>query len=222
MPTYNFYCDESCHLENDKMPYMLLGYVSVAYNQLKRHSQRIKELKKKHNFYGEIKWSKVANSQHKFYNDLIDYFFDSDLSFRAIVINKSQINNGNFEQDFNTFYYKMYYQLINHKLDTLSNYNIYLDIKDTLSASKMNELKSILQTKFGVIRNLQNVHSHESIFLQLTDLIMGAISYHLRGIGKVKAKTDLINRIQRHSNHQLQKSTPKTEGKLNLFFIELQ
>ena len=93
----------SCHLENDKMPYMLLGYVSVAYNQLKRHSQRIKELKKKHNFYGEIKWSKVANSQHKFYNDLIDYFFDSDLSFRAIVINKSQINNGNFEQDFNTF-----------------------------------------------------------------------------------------------------------------------
>ena len=222
MPTYNFYCDESCHLENDKMPYMLLGYVSVAYNQLKRHSQRIKELKKKHNFYGEIKWSKVANSQHKFYNDLIDYFFDSDLSFRAIVINKSQINNGNFEQDFNTFYYKMYYQLINHKLDTLSNYNIYLDIKDTLSASKMNELKSILQTKFGVIRNLQNVHSHESIFLQLTDLIMGAISYHLRGIGKVKAKTDLINRIQRHSNHQLQKSTPKREEKLNLFFIELQ
>jgi Protein of unknown function (DUF3800) len=222
MPTYNFYCDESCHLENDNMPYMLLGYVSVAYNQLKRHSQRIKELKKKHNFYGEIKWSKVANSQHKFYNDLIDYFFDSDLSFRAIVINKSQINNGNFEQDFNTFYYKMYYQLINHKLDTLSNYNIYLDIKDTLSASKMNELKSILQTKFGVIRNLQNIHSHESIFLQLTDLIMGAISYHLRGIGKVKAKTDLINRIQRHSNHQLQKSTPKTEEKLNLFFIELQ
>jgi len=222
MPTYNFYCDESCHLENDNMPYMLLGYVSVAYNQLKRHSQRIKELKKKHNFYGEIKWSKVANSQHKFYNDLIDYFFDSDLSFRAIVINKSQINNGNFEQDFNTFYFKMYYQLINHKLDTLSNYNIYLDIKDTLSANKMNELKSILQTKFGVIRNLQNIHSHESIFLQLTDLIMGAISYHLRGIGKVKAKTDLINRIQRHSNHQLQKSTPKREEKLNLFFIELQ
>ena len=222
MPTYNFYCDESCHLENDKMPYMLLGYVNVSYNQIKRHTQRIKELKKKHNFYGEIKWSKVANSQHKFYNDLIDYFFDSDLSFRAIVINKSQINNNPFMQDFNTFYYKMYYQLINHKLDTLSNYNIYLDIKDTLSASKMNELKSILQTKFGVIRNLQNIHSHESIFLQLTDLIMGAVSYHLRGIGKVKAKTDLINRIQKHSNHQLQKSTPKTEEKLNLFFIELQ
>ncbi len=221
MPTYNFYCDESCHLENDKMPYMLLGYVNVPYNQIKRHTQRINELKKNHNFYGEIKWSKVANSQHEFYIDLIDYFFDSDLSFRAIVINKSQINNNIFMQDFNNFYYKMYYQLINHKLDTLSNYNIYLDIKDTLSASKMNELKSILQTKFGVIRNLQNIHSHESIFLQLTDLIMGAVSYHLRGIGKVKAKTDLINRIQKHSNHQLQKSTPKIEEKLNLFFIEL-
>ena len=160
MPTYNFYCDESCHLENDKMPYMLLGYVCVPYNQLKRHSIRIKEIKEKHHFYGEVKWSKVANSQHKFYNDLIDYFFDSDLSFRAIVINKERINNNNFHQDFNTFYYKMYYQLINHKLDTLSYYNIYLDIKDTLSAGKMNNLKTILQTQFGVIRNLQNIHSY--------------------------------------------------------------
>jgi hypothetical protein len=222
MGTYNLYCDESCHLENDKMPYMLLGYISVPYNQMKRHRDRIKQLKQQHNFYGEIKWSKVSNSQHKFYNELIDYFFDSDLLFRAIVIKKGKINNTDFSQDYDTFYYKMYYQLLNHKLDTLSYYNIYLDIKDTLSAGKINRLKDILQTKFGVIRNLQNMHSNESVFLQITDLIMGAIGYHLRGEMKVIAKKNLINRIQKHSHYGLDRSTPKAEDKLNLFFIELQ
>ncbi|SJZ60576.1 DUF3800 domain-containing protein [Sediminibacterium ginsengisoli] len=222
MPTYNLYCDESCHLENDNMPYMLLGYVCVPYNQMRQHNERIKQLKEQHHFYGEIKWSKVSNSQHRFYNDLIDYFFATDLFFRAIVIKKEKINNSNFNQDYNTFYYKMYYQLLNHKLDTLSHYNIYLDIKDTLSTGKINHLRSILHTKFGVIRNLQNIHSNESVFLQITDLIMGAIGYHLRGNKRVLAKTNLINRIQKHSQHQIDRSTPKNEDKLNLFFIELQ
>jgi hypothetical protein len=60
--------------------------------------------------------------------------------------------------------------------------------------------------------------------MQLTDLIMGAINYHLRfnGNGKVIAKNNLIKRIQKESNHQLDKSTAKAEEKLNLFFIELQ
>ncbi len=26
--TFNFYCDTSCHLENDHQPYMLIEYVS--------------------------------------------------------------------------------------------------------------------------------------------------------------------------------------------------
>lgn len=206
------------------MPYMLLGYVSVPFNQMRNHSQRIKEIKKRHNYYGEMKWSKVSNSQHKFYNEVIDYFFESDLCFRAIVINKEQVNNAIYDQNYDTFYYKMYYQLINHKLDTLATYNIYLDIKDALSASKVNKLKEILQTKFGVIRNLQNIRSDESLFMQLTDLVMGAVNYHLRynGNGKVIAKNNIIARIQKNSNHQLDHSTSKDENKLNLFFIELQ
>lgn len=27
--TYNIYCDESTHLENDGQPYMIYGYVSI-------------------------------------------------------------------------------------------------------------------------------------------------------------------------------------------------
>lgn len=52
--TFNIYCDESCHLENDHKNYMFLGSVSCAYPQVKRHTERIKELKNKHKFNAEI------------------------------------------------------------------------------------------------------------------------------------------------------------------------
>jgi len=66
-------------------PYMLLGYVSVPYNRIKFHKEQINAIKEKHHFYGEIKWTKVSKSQLAFYTELVNYFFDSDLSFRAIV-----------------------------------------------------------------------------------------------------------------------------------------
>jgi hypothetical protein len=220
--TFKFYCDESCHLENDKMPFMVLSYASVAYNQMKNHKERIKAIRKKHNVYTEIKWSKVSHSKYGFYSDIIEYFFETDLKFRALIINKEQISNGKYEQDYDDFYYKMYYQLLSHKLDMEHNYNVYLDIKDTLSAHKVNKLKEILNIKYSSIRNLQNIHSHESIFMQITDLLMGAISYHLRGLDTVKAKTRLVEKIKKSANHSLAGSTPLNDTKFNLFFIDLK
>ncbi len=115
--TFNFYCDESTHLENDNMPYMIISYVSSAYNQLKQHKQYISFLKKKHHFKGEIKWSSVSESQYQFYSDLIDYFFSTDLKFRAIVINKEDIDKTREGFTHNDFYFKMYYQLLHHKVN---------------------------------------------------------------------------------------------------------
>ena len=221
--TFNIYCDESCHLENDHKKYMLLGSISVAYNQLKRHNDRIKAIKEKFNFYGEIKWSGVSSSQSQFFKEIVDYFFDTDIRFRALVVDKTQVQNEKFGQDFDTFYYKMYYQLLNHKKNSEYAHNVYLDIKDTLSANKVNKLKEILNIKYGVFRNVQNIHSKESLMMQLADLIMGAISYELNNDEKkVTAKRNIIEKIKQHSKHSLNASTGYSEKKLNLFFIDLK
>ena len=79
----------------------------------------------------------------------------------------------------------MYYQLIQKKLSPEYNYNIYLDIKDTRSAQKVNGLKDYLNNNFVSIRNLQNIRSYESELMQLTDIITGALSYYLRKENKV-------------------------------------
>ena len=219
--TFNIYCDESCHIEHDHKSFMFLGSISVAYNQVKLHTEKIKELKEKHHFYGEIKWTNVSKSKFHFYMDLVEYFFATDLKFRTVGVEKSKINNEAFGSSYDDFYYKMYYFLLNHNLNSLYNYNVYLDIKDTLSAYKVNKLKDILNTKFGVFRNIQNIRSHESMLIQLADFMMGAISYqHNNEAKENQAKVQVIRKIQNHSGENLMSTN--YSNKLNLFFIELQ
>ena len=220
--TFNIYCDESCHIEHDHKDYMFLGSVSCAYPQIRRHCKRIKELKKEHNFYAEIKRSKVSMSKVRFYLDLIDYFFDTDLKFRAIGIKKSQIKCDEMGSSYDDFFYKMYYLLLNYKIDTLDCYNVYLDIKDSFSAQKVRKLKEVLNTKYGVFRNVQNICSHESLLMQLADLIMGAVSYNVNDKEhKNAAKMMIIERIMKHLHTGSLDMTNHSE-KLNLFFINLK
>ena len=52
--TYNIYCDESTHLENDGQPYMIYGYVSIPYNEMGLAKKQIREIKQKHGYEGEL------------------------------------------------------------------------------------------------------------------------------------------------------------------------
>jgi hypothetical protein len=156
------------------------------------------------------------------YKELIDYFFATDLQYRAIVIDKNQLKHQQFQQTHDDFYYKMYYQLIQKKLSPEYNYNIYLDIKDTRSAQKVNGLKDYLNNNFVSIRNLQNIRSYESELMQLTDIITGALSYYLRKENKVIAKNKIVDRIAQHAGQALNQSSPRSEQKFNLFFIDLK
>jgi len=219
--TFNFYCDESTHLAHDGMPFMMISYISSAYNQLDQHKEHFKMLKAKHKVKGEVKWSKVSKSLYPFYNDLIEYFFATDLKFRAVIVDKSQIDEKREGFSYNDFYFKMYYQLLFHKMCNNFNYNIYLDIKDNRSQGKLNKLCEILNNKTS-IRNIQFIKSYESYLLQLTDLIMGAINYHLRKETSMIAKLQLIQKIETHAKIDLTKSTFKNEEKFNLFFIDLK
>ena len=213
--TFNIYCDESCHIENDHKKYIFLGSISSAYPQVKRHTERISHLKKKHNFYAEIKWSHVSMSKIQFYLDLIDYFFDTDLRYEAIGVEKSKIQCDDYDDN----YYEMYYRLLTRKKDTLYTYNVYLDIKDTLSAFKVQRLKEILNVKYGVFRNVQTMSSKESTLLQLADFITGALSYEANDdLKHNQAKVQIIEKIKKHCNSLI----PEPNTTSNIFFIDLE
>ena len=124
------------------------------------------------------------------------------------------------------FYFRMYFQLLHTKVDFQNRYNVFLDIKDTCSGEKLEKMKKIMSYNSS-IGTLQFIPSRESVFIQLADVLMGAINYNLRiqkgdVKGNVIAKLKLIEKIKRHSNISLNTTTPLSRNKFNLFFITLK
>ena len=221
----NFYCDESCHLENDKQKAMVMGAVYCPLSKKNEIFSRISEIKEKHNLDRnfEIKWNKVGSKKLDFYLDIIDYFFDDDdLSFRGLVVpDKSKLDHKRFSQTHDDFYYKMYFDLLKVVLNTQCSNNIYLDIKDTKSRSKVLGLRDFLRsvhydTTKRIVKKIQEVRSDEVSLLQVTDLLIGALSYLHRGLNTSEAKLELIRRIKERSGLSLIKNTWLTERKVNL------
>ena len=70
--TINIYCDESCHLEHDAQPAMVLGAVWCSGDRARDVSSAIREAKVRHGLPSsfEIKWGKVSPGKLDFYVDL--------------------------------------------------------------------------------------------------------------------------------------------------------
>ncbi|MDR1653959.1 MAG: DUF3800 domain-containing protein [Prevotellaceae bacterium] len=224
---YNIYCDESCHLEHDGILTMVLGAIWCDKEKKSEVFGRIREIKLEHGLSSnfEIKWNKVSPAKKEFYLRLIDYFFDDDdIHFRALVVpDKSVLNHMQFEQTYDDFYYKMYFDLLKVILIPQNSYNIYIDIKDTRSQHKVEKLTDILRSShYGfdkkIIRRVQQIKSHEVELLPLADLLIGAIGYKCRNLTTNSAKLAIIRRIQERSKYSLSCSTLYREDKLNLFF----
>ena len=229
--TYNIYCDESCHLENDKQKAMVLGALWCPEDKTQDIFKRVREIKEVHGIkkYAEIKWSKVSPSKHLFYQNIIDYFFDDDdLHFRCLIIpNKSELNHEAFKQSHNQWYYKMYFDLLKTVINPDNQYNIYIDIKDTRGADKIEKLHKVLCNSHydfnrSIIKKLQLVRSHEIELQQVADLLIGAVSYLHRELKDSKTKLSLIERIKERSGYSLIKSTFYKENKFNIFIWEPQ
>lgn len=223
---FNIYCDESCHLEHDQKGVMILGAIWCPSEKKHEASERIREIKKRHalpaNF--EIKWTKVSPAKAQFYLDIVDYFFDDDdMHFRCLVIpDKTKLDHDRFRQTHDTWYYKMYFEMLKIILNQKDNYRIYLDIKDTCSAAKIEKLHAVLSNNMydfhrKIIQRVQTVRSHEVELLQLTDLLIGAISYVNRGLKSNSAKVEIVERIRKRSGYSLTRSTLPRESKVNIF-----
>jgi hypothetical protein len=221
----NVYCDESCHLENDGQKAMVLGAVWCPEDRRREIAERIREIKAKHGFDAlfESKWTKVSKRKLAFYRDLIDFFFDDDdLHFRGLVVpDKASLDHTQHDQDHDTWYYKMYFTLLKVCFDPRKTYKIYIDIKDTRGAEKVEKLHEVLCNSAydfsrKLIQDVKRVRSHEVEQMQITDLLVGALSYLHRGLTDSKAKLELIELIRHRSRYSLTRNTLYAESKFNL------
>jgi len=227
MTEFSIYCDESCHLPNDNCEAMVLGALWMPNEEIKHISKQIRLIKNVHNLPSqfEVKWVKVSPSKLRFYKDLINYFFDeSFLHFRAVIVSdKNLLNHKQFQQTHDDWYYKMYFTLLTQLISPENKYFIYLDYKDTQGGKKVRNLKkvlcnSILDFNSEIIQRVQLVRSDESEQIQLTDLMIGLLSYNARNLKSSSAKLELVDLFRERSGYSLRRSTLLREEKTNLFF----
>jgi hypothetical protein len=228
MTAFNIYCDESCHLEHDGERVMVLGAVVCPSERRVEVAERLRDIKTEHGLPPsfEIKWSKVSPAGSDFYRSVLDYFFDDDdLSFRALIVpDKTKLDHEGFHQTHDEFYYKMYFDMLKVLFDPACEYSIYLDIKDTRSATKTRKLQDILTKKlrseYGIsgriIRRIQLVRSHEVQLVQMSDLLVGAVSYANRGLKENAGKRAIVERMRERAHHELTSSTLYGAKKVNL------
>jgi hypothetical protein len=202
---YNVYCDESCHLEHDGIPVMAWGAVTCPESAVRPIAEEIRALKAAHGLKPdfEAKWTKVSPAKAAFYLALIDLFLnDERLRFRGLVVpDKARLDHARFDQSHDDWYYKMYFTMLRPIFTAPHRYRIYLDVKDTRGGPKIRKLHDVLTNSLldfdrRTIERVQQIRSHESELLQITDLLIGALTYANRGLASSPAKTAILAQLR--------------------------
>ena len=206
---------------------MSLGAISVAHGSVRSVSTALRDLKQQHGLSDsfELKWSKVSPAKLDFYLAVVNYFFsESTLSFRGLVAtHKERLDHRAFGQDHDTWYHKMYYELLNIVLDRSHRFRVYLDIKDTRGGPKSRMLHDVLAYSIHdfdrqIVERVQILRSHELQPLQLADFLLGALSSASRRSINSEAKSQIIRSIEERSGSKITSSTPLGERKFNVFY----
>lgn len=224
------YCDETLpDLFTSKQPdnkLMLLGSLWIENELREQIKTQIKDLRIKHNCWGEIKWTKVSPSKEKFYLELIDIFFayGMEMRFRCIAIDPKQVTWSYHGDDKELGFYKFYYQLIHKWIKDFNSYKIFLDAKKNRDLTRLSVLKDILNNQFNTsyIDQVQALPSKEVVLIQLSDFLLGATSAKLNQKKLTNtAKIKVIEHIEKRRGKEIA-PTWSTENKFNIFKINLQ
>lgn len=209
--TFSVYCDESCHLEHDGVPVMAWGAVTCWESEVRAIAEAIRTLKTAHGLKPafEAKWTKVSPAKTAFYLALIDLFLTDDrLRFRGLVVpDKARLDHARFDQSHDDWYYKMYFTMLRPIFAAPHRYRIYLDVKDTRGGPKTRKLHDVLANSLldfdrQTVERVQQVRSHESELLQITDLLIGALTYASRGLVTSPAKTAIVELLRERLGQQ--------------------
>ncbi|WDF55314.1 DUF3800 domain-containing protein [Mucilaginibacter sp. KACC 22063] len=213
---FNIYCDES---RITKERFMVIGGIIVNSKSLNELSLKIRSYREQNGMIYELKWSKVSNNRIQQYKNLVDLIFElieeNRINFRSIIADTSKFNHRKYNGgDGELGFYKMYYQLLFHcfgsdyLLDNLNQDNSFIVFPDHKTTNYMlGELKSRLNnnmfyklgSRSSPFRSIEPTDSKKSDFVQLVDILIGAIGYHKNELhlkaGASLAKLELSNYI---------------------------
>lgn len=221
---YRLFFDESCHLLNNESRVMTVGYVKIPEATYDLIYQEFKQLMRSYRVFDELKWNKFAKSRINIYKQIIDFFFEKSIDFRCVIIKHKDrlepedLNKGSYDN----FYYKMVVDLLDMN-STDSKFKVYLDVKDTRGKEKLKKINHAYKLQHNgnsPFIHFQHLHSSDNLFIQLSDFLIGAITYKsraLRGEFEMEEfREKLIYYIEDKAGYYLDEGTPHWENKFNI------
>ncbi|MDQ7008730.1 MAG: DUF3800 domain-containing protein [Candidatus Gracilibacteria bacterium] len=231
MQEYNIYLDESS-IDNPKNDFMIIGGLFIKRELRDELKNKIKEIRIKHNYFAELKWSKFNKKLLPFGKDIIDLFFsytDENVQFHSIVVDKTRVAYDIFHsEDKELAFYKFIYQLLQYKFKNESLYYLFLDNKDNSDKDRLKNLEKYLELVLNKrhskssIKHIQAYCSKEVQLIQLADFFSGAIGYIKNGFGESEAKKEISRYISdKLGKENLDFRSRRDEQKFNIFQINL-
>lgn len=179
----NIYADESCHTAHR---YLVLGGIAVDESDRELAILKFKDVRYKHNTWGEVKWEKISKAKLPFYLDYAKIFFELNsvdiLHFHALCVDTQQFIKG---QDAEIGFNKLIYQLLLHKFGRKygkdNRLHVYLDKRTTSQPPDFMRpiLNAGIRKKYGLtdnpFRRITFIESNRSELIQMNDLLIGAI-----------------------------------------------
>ena len=228
---YNIYLDESS-IDNPKNQFMVIWGIFMKRELRDEIKDKIKEIREKHKFYPELKWTKINKKNINFTKDIIDLFFsynDDELQFHCIVVDKTLVAYDVYHShDKELAFYKFIYQLLQHKFKVESEYYLFLDYKQNSDKNRLKELDKFLSivvhSKYynSNIKHIQSYCSKEMQLIQLADFFTWAVWYVKNNLWNSESKKELISYILNKLNKDsLDFKSTRTEKKFNIFQINL-
>jgi len=205
MPWYHLHTDES-HL-NQK--YLTIGGIQLTPKREEILSKKISLFRIKHKMENEFKWKKISKSNVNNYKEFLDIFFDDPfVRFHCIIFDvQGLIWQRWLKENKQTTFYKAYYRLIRAHISFLDfRYKIYCDeINGKTGEENFQKLRIFVNkavgypkwNRSGYISTIIQKNSKDDNFIQIIDILIGAIGAKWNSGFSSQYKQEVINYIEK-------------------------
>lgn len=212
------YADESC-TKADQGDYMAIGAITCSKDTSKKIRQEINKLLNNNTKNFEFHFSQIKPNQVDIYKQLIDIFskFYSkknnykcginklkiyrEICFDLILIEHSKINhnlfnNGDAELGFFRFYYHLLHSTVSKYYISGKEFHITIDAIRTKNPKMVPNLhrrlfESVNSLSPNPVKTIQRQDSKAEPLLQMTDVILGCVSFKWNRERKISQNTEL-------------------------------
>ena len=218
----HIYCDESRQTAHR---YMVLGGLILHADEAPVVASSIGAFRNEWMMSAELKWTKVSKGKIDAYKGYVDLFAKLNAAdkvhYHAMILDTHQFDHNKFNKGNKEIgFYKFYYQLLLHSFGRRycrknedDRFLVFLDHRQT--SYKLGTLKNTLnhgiKKKYGVDhqpwRNVEPRDSKKVEFLQMVDILTGAIGFVKNGYAErpdsSPAKKDLAAHIGSRMRHPI-------------------